>query len=158
MTKVLIVYFSKSGNTKKMALAVARGVRIEGAKVDVKAVKNVQPKDLLKYDALIFGSPTYYGLMAAELKKLLDVSVKYHGRLTGKVAGAFTSCGGIAGGAETTLLSILAAFLIHGMVAVGDANAYHYGPVSIGAPNKAIELACVNYGRKLARLAKKLFS
>jgi multimeric flavodoxin WrbA len=62
------------------------------------------------------GSPTYYGTMAWELKKLLDESVKFHGKLRGKVGGAFTSSANVGGGNETTVLDILKALLIHGMV------------------------------------------
>jgi len=155
--KILIGYYSRTGNTKKMAIAIARGVKKEKLAVDVRDIRRIRPRDLLKYQAIIFGSPTYYGLMAAEMKRLIDESVKFHGRLTGKVGGAFTSSGGIAGGGETTILSILEAFMIHGMIVFGESNDYHYGPVSIGTPDKKIKVICEIYGRKIARLVKKVF-
>lgn len=154
--KVLVGYYSRTGNTKKMAEAVAQGVRQEGATVDVKEVKNIKPSELLDYHAIIFGSPTYYGVMAAEMKKLLDDSVKHHGQLSGKIGGAFTSSGVIGGGGETTILSILQAFMVHGMILIGESGTYHYGPLSIGLPNADVLQSCTRYGQKIATLAKKL--
>ncbi len=155
--KILIGYYSRSGNTKKMANLIAKGVKKEGAETVVKDVRRVKPSELLKYHGIIIGSPTYYGMMSAEVKKFFDDSVRIHGRLTGKVGGAFTSSGGIACGAETTILSILKAMLIHGMIVQGDAGDYHYGPAALGAPDKRIAVVCEIYGHKMARLTKKLF-
>src|SRR3990172_8432853 len=114
MAKILVVYYSRGGTTEKMAELVAEGAREAGAEVDLKKVTETTPDDLLPYDAVIAGSPTYYGQMAWEMKKLFDDSVKHHKKLEGKVGGAFTSSGVIGGGNETTLLSILEAMLIHG--------------------------------------------
>jgi len=155
--KVLIGYYSRTGHTKKMAEVISEGVRKAGLDVTVKRVNDIKPSELLNYQAIIFGSPTYYGLMAAEMKKLLDNSVRYHGRLAGKVCGAFTSSGGIGCGNETTILSILETFLIHGMIVIGEADRYHYGPVAIGMPNKGVLKSCVKYGEKIAGLTKKIF-
>lgn len=156
MTKVLICYYSRSGNTKAMAGMIEKGVRAEGVDVDTKPVKDVRPASLLKYDAIIMGSPTYYGLMAAEMKALLDKSVKYHGQLDGKVGGAFSSSHNVGGGNETTVMAIIEALLIHGMVVCGDSEGDHYGPVSIGKPNRRVERMCRRYGRRVARLTEKL--
>jgi NAD(P)H dehydrogenase (quinone) len=110
MAKILIVYDSKTGNTEKMAFAVAEGAKqVEGIEVVVKRVEKASLEDLLAADGIIMGSPTYYGQMSAKLKALIDESVKIHGKLEGKVGAAFTSSGGTATGAETTLLSILGA-------------------------------------------------
>lgn len=154
--KVLVAYYSRSGNTKKMAQGVAEGVKQAGADVDLKDISDMNVDDMLQYDALIFGSPTYYGLMAAEMKKVLDDSVKFHGKLSGKVGGAFTSAGGIGGGAETTIVSILEALLIHGMIVIGEAGNFHYGPVAIGAPDDNVLEACTKYGLKIANLTKAI--
>jgi len=152
--KILVAYYSRSGNTKKMAEAVAAGVKKAGVDSDLREVTTIKVDELPQYDAFIFGSPTYYGLMSAEMKKLLDDSVKYHGKLSGKVGGAFTSAGGIGGGAETTIVSILEALLIHGMVVIGEAGSFHYGPVAIGEPNDSVLKACSKYGLKVANLTK----
>lgn len=158
MAKVLIVYYSRTGNTKKMALSIEEGIKEEGIDVVVKDVKETKVEELLDYDGIILGSPTYYGLPAGEIKTLLDESVKFHGRLDGKVGGAFTSSGGIAGGNETTLLAIIEALLVHGMIVQGNPGGDHYGPVAIGSPNDKVLQACKDYGRRIARLIKRLYS
>lgn len=158
MLKALIGYYSRTGNTKMMAMAIARGVKKEGIDVNLAPLNKIKTKDLLKYHLIILGSPTYYGLMAGEMKKFIDDSVRYHGKLSGKVGGAFTSCGGIAGGAETTILSILEAFLIHGMIVLGESGSYHYGPVAIEKPDKKVLVSCELYGHRLARLTKRIFA
>jgi len=142
MVSVLIVYYTKSGNTREMANMLGTFLRDEQIDVEVRDVLETSPDFLLDYDGILLGSPTYYGDMAAEMKELIDRSVKYHGELSGKLGGAFTSSAYIGGGNETTLLSILKAMLIHGMVVVGVHNADHDCPVSIGAPDDRAEKQC----------------
>ena len=79
--KVLIVYDSRSGNTEKMAHAVAKGVEMGGVDVDVKKVDDASVDELPHVDGLILGSPVYYGLPTGKLKDFIDASVKYHGKL-----------------------------------------------------------------------------
>ncbi|MFB3887388.1 MAG: flavodoxin family protein [Thermodesulfobacteriota bacterium] len=156
MSTVLILYYSRGGNTEEMAKAVEEGVKSEGVKVVRKKVTQANPKDLLNVDGVILGSPNYYGTMAAEMKAFLDKSVRYHGKLEGKVGGAFSSGGGLGGGVETTVLDMLKALLIHGMVIQGDPWGSHYGAVSIGKPNPAAKKECKKLGEKIARLVKRL--
>ena len=156
MVRMLICYYSRSGNTKKMAYLIQKGAMEEDVDVDTKDVKDVKVDDLLGYDGIIIGSPTYYGLPAAEVKSLLDKSVKHHGKLSGKVGGAFASSANIGGGNETTVLAILEALLIHGMTICGDSKWDHYGPVSIEKPDDRVEKVCVRYGKRVAALTKKL--
>jgi len=158
MAKVLIVYYSRSGNTAKMAEAVKQGVsEVEGVSVEMKKVEETKPEDLLKADGIIMGSPVYYGTMAAELKRLIDESVKFHGKLDGKVGGAFASAGVMGGGIETTVVDILRALMIHGMIVKGDFKGAHYGSVSVGAPDKTARDGCRRLGSTVAELARKLF-
>jgi NAD(P)H dehydrogenase (quinone) len=158
MAKVLVVYYSRSGSTAKMAEHVAAGARdVPGAEVTLKKVDEVPPKSLADYDAIICGSPTYYGLMAAEVKELFDKSVAIHGRLENKVGGAFTSAANLAGGNETTILSILQAMLIHGMIVKGTHQRDHYGPVAINQPDDRAVGECRKLGRNVAELAVKLY-
>jgi NAD(P)H dehydrogenase (quinone) len=156
MAKALIVYYSRSGNTRKMAETIAEGVKKEEVAVDVRDVKDVTPDDLRAFDAIVVGSPTYYGSMAAEIKKLFDDSIRFHGKLDGKIGAAFASSANIGGGNETTILDILNAMLIHGMIVQGDAKGDHYGPVAIGAPDERALKECLRAGARIARLAKKL--
>jgi len=156
MAKILICYYSRSGNTKKMAYLIRKGVMEEDMEVDTKEVKEVKVDDLKSYDGIILGSPTYYGLPAAEMKALLDKSIKHHGKLQDKVGGAFASSANVGGGNETTVLALLESLMIHGMVIAGDSRGDHYGPVSIEKPDKRVEENCVRYGRRIAALTKKL--
>jgi NAD(P)H dehydrogenase (quinone) len=157
MAKVIIVYYSESGNTEKMALAVAKGAgEVGGINVVVKKVEETGLEDLLNADGIIMGSPTYYGEMSSKLKALIDESEKIHGKLEGKVGAAFTSSGGTASGAETTLLSILQTMLVHGMIVQGRANDKHYGAAAVGSPNKKELESCRKLGKRVANLVLKL--
>lgn len=156
MAKALIVYYSRSGNTRKMAETIAEGVKKEEVAVEVRDVKDVTPDDLKAFDAIVVGSPTYYGSMAAEIKKLFDDSIRFHGKLDGKIGAAFASSANIGGGNETTILDILNAMLIHGMIVQGDPKGDHYGPVAIGSPDERAVKECLRAGGRIARLAKKL--
>ncbi len=155
MAKALVIYYSRSGNTKKMAEQIAKGIEKEGVNTDLKDVKDVNVDELLKYEGIVIGSPTYYGTMAAEIKKLLDDSVKFHGKLDGRAGAAFASSANIAGGNETTILDILNAMLIHGMIMQGDWQGDHYGPVAIGAPDDRSIKECLRMGARFAKLVKK---
>jgi len=157
MARALVCYYSRTGNTKKMAARLAEVLKDEGLDVDVKKIEETRPVELLDYHCLLLGSPTYYGSMAAEVKKLLDDSVKFHGKLRGRVGGAFTSSANVGGGNETTILDILKAFLIHGMVVQGVHRGDHYGPVAIGRPDKRAFTSCDDYAKNLASLTKRLF-
>jgi NAD(P)H dehydrogenase (quinone) len=157
MVKVLIVYDSKTGHTEKMALAVAEGVKkVKGVNVEVRKVEQANIEDLLKADGVILGSPTYYGQMSAKLKKFIDKSVRFHGKLEGKVGAAFTSSGGTASGAETTILSMLQALLVHGMIVQGRADDKHYGAAAVGVPKEEDLKSCADLGKRVAGLVVRL--
>jgi NAD(P)H dehydrogenase (quinone) len=153
--KVLIVYDSRSGTTEKMADAVSEGVSEEGLDVDVKRVDEASVDELPGVDGLILGSPVYYGLPTAKIKEFIDDSVKYHGKLDGKVGGAFASSGGTHTGAETTVMALNEALFIHGMVIQGTSGSNHYGAASVGAPDDKDIENCRKLGSRVANLVKK---
>ena len=157
MAKVLVVYFTRTGNTKAMAEIVADAAEREGAEVVLKDVEETKPDELLAYDAIAAGSPTYYGGMAGKMKDFFDSSVAHHGKLSGKVGAAFSSSANIGGGNETTVLDILHVMLVHGMIVQGTAEGDHYGPISIDTPDDRAKTQCEALGRRVALLAKKLF-
>lgn len=157
MAKILIVYYSRTGNTKEMASYVEAGVKENrGVEVASLSVDQVKAEDLLKYDGIIMGSPVYYGTMAAEIKKLLDESVAHHGKLAGKIGGAFASSANVGGGNETTVMDLIKALLIHGMIVPGSAKGDHYGPVAIGKPDSRAQNECKKLGRLVATLTVRL--
>jgi NAD(P)H dehydrogenase (quinone) len=156
VAKIIVVYHSRGGSTRKMAELVVEGAAGAGVETDLRDIGSVEARELLEYDGIVVGSPTYYGHMAAEIKKLFDQSVRFHGKLEGKVGGAFASAANIGGGNETTIRGILDALLVHGMVVRGTSHGDHYGPVSIGAPDARVEEQCRALGARIAQLVKKL--
>ncbi|MEA3489837.1 MAG: NAD(P)H-dependent oxidoreductase [Candidatus Omnitrophota bacterium] len=157
MKKLAIVYFSKTGNTEAMARLVAEGAGMESdLQVDIENVENFPAEKALEYDGLIIGSPTYYGSMAYQVKKFFDDSVSFHGKLSGKAGGAFSSAANIGGGNETTITGILNAMLIHGMIVQGTPSGDHYGVVSIGSPDGRVKKQCRELGKRVAALVKKV--
>lgn len=153
MARVLVLYDSKTGNTRRMAYAIAQGAKsARQVAVKLKRVDQTTINDLRKADGIVIGSPTYYGEMSAKTKDLIDKSVKIHGQLEGKVGAAFTSSGGVASGAETTIISIIQAMLIHGMIVQGDSKGQHYGAAVVGSPKKNSLNTCKRFGQRFSKL------
>lgn len=139
MARVLILYYSAEGHTELMALAVAAGARqVGGAEVTVKRVppfgtdhpkpgsaaervEIAKPDDLKDYDAIIFGTPTRFGNMCAEMRRFLDQTgpLWAAGALINKIGSVFVSTGTQHGGQETTITSFHSTLLHHGMILVG---------------------------------------
>jgi NAD(P)H dehydrogenase (quinone) len=122
MAKVLVLYYSMYGHIETMAKAVAEGARKAGATVDIKRVPDLVPEEVLKKSgAIIFGTPTRFGNMCAQLRNFLDQTggLWFNGKLVGKVGSVFTSTASQHGGQETTITSTHLTLLHHGMVIVG---------------------------------------
>ncbi|UCC23761.1 MAG: NAD(P)H-dependent oxidoreductase [Planctomycetota bacterium] len=158
MAKGIVIYYSRSGNTKEMAQIIAEAMNKADLPTECKPVNKVKAEDLLGYDAIVVGSPTYYGHMAGPVKELFDETVSFHGQLDGKVGAAFSSAANIGGGNETTVMGIIEAMLISGMIVQGDPAGDHYGPVSIGRPDDRVKEQCLRRGQRVAELTKKLHS
>ena len=157
--QILVLYFSKGGNTRKLAEAIARGVEeVEGVKAVLKKTSEVAKEDFAASEGIIAGSPVYFGLMAAELKKIFDDFVGVRKKMEGKVGAAFTTSGDPTGGKETTMMSIIQALLIYGMVIAGDplSATGHYGVACVGEPDTKTEENGMKLGNRVAGLAKKL--
>lgn len=138
MTKILIIYYSRYGNTEKMANYIARGVEsIAGAEAILRTVPEVSTvcekvadsipekgapyatiDDLKHCDGLALGSPTHFGNMSAAVKYFIDSSseVWFSGGLNGKPAAVFTSTGSMHSGHESTLLSMMVPLMHQGML------------------------------------------
>lgn len=141
MTKVLVLYYSSYGHVETLAHAVADGVRQAGALAQVKRVPELVPEhvarkagyrtsqpadvasvaELPEYDAIVVGTPTRFGNMAAQMKNFLDQcgGLWADDRLVGKVGSVFTSTGSQHGGQESTILATHTVLLHLGMVIVG---------------------------------------
>jgi NAD(P)H dehydrogenase (quinone) len=198
MAKVLVLYYSSWGHVETMAEAVAEGARSAGATVTVKRVPELVPDEVAKasyykteqaapvaspmeladYDAIIIGTPTRYGNMAAQMKNFLDQTgaLWAQGKLVGKVGAAFTSTATQHGGQESTILSTHTVLLHHGMIICGLPYAFQgqmgvsevmgnspYGASTISGGDgsrrpSAVELEGARWqGRYVAETAAKLF-
>ena len=199
MAKVLVLYHSFYGHVEAMAHAVAAGAReVAGAQVDVKRVPETVPADifakahgkadqaapiaepaeLANYDAIIFGTGTRFGNMAAQMRNFLDQTggLWATGALVGKVGSVFASSATQHGGQESTILTFIPTLLHHGMVYVGLPYAEQrqtgldeikggspYGASTITGSNgermpSEQELGMASFqGRHVATIATKLF-
>jgi NAD(P)H dehydrogenase (quinone) len=141
VTKVLVLYYSAYGHIETMAQAIAEGARTVGAEVTIKRVPELVPEEVARnagmkleqaaplatvdelpqYDAIIFGTPTRFGNMAAQMRNFLDQTGKHwmSGALIGKVGSVFASTASQHGGQETTITSFHTTLLHQGMIIVG---------------------------------------
>jgi len=199
MPKVLVLYYSMYGHIEKMSNAVAEGARsVGGASVEIKRVPELmsdeaakrvgvvpqsapiaEVDDLSGYDAIIFGTPTRFGNMCAQMRNFLDRTGKLwaQGGLIGKVGSVFASTGTQHGGQETTITSFHTTLLHHGMIIVGVPYSCqeitNMSEITGGSPYGATTLAGADgsrqpsenelkiarfQGKHVAEVAKKLFS
>lgn len=157
--KVLVLYFSKGGNTRKLAEAVSKGVEaVAGVDAVLKNTDDVTKEDFISSGGIIAGSPVYFGVMAAQLKKVFDDFIGVRKQMEGKVGAAFATSGDLSGGKETTMMSIIQAMLVYGMIIVGDPMSAtgHFGVACVGSPDKKSEDNAAKLGRRVAELVKKL--
>jgi NAD(P)H dehydrogenase (quinone) len=198
VTKVLVLYYSSYGHVETLARAVAEGAAsVSGVSVDVKRTAEIVPEEIAKqsgikldqqapiaaaaelanYDAIIFGTPTRFGNMAAQMRNFLDqTGALWMSRaLVGKVGSVFTSTASQHGGQETTITSFHTTLLHHGMIIVGLPYSWEgatimtevsggtpYGASTITGPDgsrmpSANELDGAKFqGRHVAEIAAKL--
>ena len=156
--KVLILYFSKGGNTAKLAKNIARGVEAGGAEAVLRTTDDVSKDDFLEAAGVIAGSPVYFGVMAADLKRIFDEFVSTRRRMENKVGAAFATGGHHTGGKETTMMSIIQCLLIYGMIIAGDPMeaSGHYGVGCVGAPDDTAASDGYKLGKRVAELCAKL--
>jgi NAD(P)H dehydrogenase (quinone) len=198
MTKVLVLYYSTYGHVERLAEAIAQGAAgVAGAQVAIKRVPELMPADVAKaagakldqkapiattgelpeYDAIIFGTPTRFGNMAAQMRNFLDQTGGLWGKgaLIGKVGSVFCASATQHGGQESTILSFHMTLLHHGMVIVGlpysGAGQMRVDEITGGSPYgvstiaggkgerqpSANELELARFqGRHVAEIARKL--
>ncbi len=159
--QVLVLYYSKGGNTRKLAEYVAEGVNaVDGVEAVLRSTKEVTKEDFVNSAGIIAGSPVYFGVMATDLKRVFDEFVGVRKKMENKVGAAFTTSGDPTGGKETTMMSIIQCFLIYGMIVVGDPMSAtgHYGVACVGAPDEKTADNARKLGRRVAELCLKLQS
>ncbi len=155
---VLVLYYSKGGNTKRLAGEVASGVESSGVTAVIRSTADVTKDDFLDSAGIIAGSPVYFGVMAWELKKIFDEFVGLRKKMENKVGAAFATGGHQSGGKETTIMSILQCMMIYGMIIVGDplSASGHYGVACVGKPDERVAFDARKLGERVADLCKKL--
>lgn len=205
VTRIMILFYSRYGNTAKMAEEIAYGAKeLLGVSVAMRRIADDVPMEIIsqnpswtkvaedlndrypartivdllnelpEYDAIIFGSPTRFGNMAAPMKALWDKTgdLWLNGSLVGKIGAVFTSAASVHGGQETTAISMMFPMLHHGMIIVGvpysvpelTESGSPYGPSRIVGmlANKQIEQVDIKVaralGRRVAEIAGKLSS
>ncbi len=164
--KILIVYYSLSGNTELMANGVVEGVQSDSnATAILKKVDEVTTADLDSADGIILGSPTYWGNIANPMKEFLDNT----GFWGGKVGGAFSTGAMKTGGKEHVVFSLIAALLMKGVVVVGpvyDFGAFQSGGLGAsamtGPPDDGVSESELDdaraLGQRVALIAEQLKS
>ncbi|HEY7866025.1 MAG TPA: NAD(P)H:quinone oxidoreductase [Psychromonas sp.] len=183
MTKVLVLYYSMYGHIETMAEEVAEGARsVKGTEVTIKRVLDLMSEDAAKkagakldqeapfatteeladYDAIIFGAPTRFGNMCAQMRNFLDQTGRLwiDGKLIGKVGSVFTSTGTQHGGQETTITSFHTTLLHHGMIIVGVPYScmeiMNMSEITGGSPYGASTLAGSDGSRQPSENEKKI--
>ncbi|MFP4661648.1 MAG: flavodoxin family protein [Halanaerobiales bacterium] len=164
MFRVTIIYDSKSGHTEKMAQAVQEGIEeVEGVKGILKHIDDAEPESLLDSEGIIIGSPTHCGLMSWKLKKFFDENTgEAWGKVGGKIGAAFSSSGGLGGGNEMTVMSILNLLMNYGFMVFGLPDyaaagvTAHYGAVAVGEADENELKSCRILGSRMAEYVKKM--
>jgi len=156
--QVLILYYSKSNNTKKLGEAIAEGVSSAGAEPVLKNTEEVSKDDFRNAAGVIAGSPVYFGVMAYQLKKIFDEFVGLRREMENKVGAAFATGNHHTGGKETTIFSILQCMMIYGMIIVGDPMeaSGHYGVACCKVPDETAVSDGFKLGKRVAELCAKL--
>jgi len=157
--QILVLYYSRTGNTQKLAAEIAKGVeQVDGVTCVLRSVENVTKDDMVDSEGIIAGSPVYFGTMAGELKELFDKYVGIRKKMENKIGAAFATSADPSGGKETTMISIIQALLIYGMIIVGDpiSATGHYGVACTGAPDKKTADNAAKLGKRVASLVKQL--
>lgn len=157
--KVLVLYYTHTGSTKRLAEEIAAGVEeVPDVESVLKSTEDVTPADFLEADGIIAGSPVYFGTMAWQLKEVFDRFIAVRQKMGDKIGAAFATAGDPSGGKETTMMSILQAMLIYGMIVVGDPldATGHYGVSCTGHPEEEDLHNAQKLGIRVAELVRKI--
>lgn len=169
--RVLIAYYTLGGTTEKMAIAVAEGARlVPGVDVQMKRVEKVTKQDLVAADGLILGCPTYFANIPGKMKLIIDDwNWKWKVDFTDKIGGAFSTGGGLTGGKEFVVASLLLFMINHRMVVAGplyedEKGEDKWGELGASAATGPLDpglspqelFTARRLGERIAQLAKKL--
>jgi NAD(P)H dehydrogenase (quinone) len=160
--RILVAYYSETGNTEKMAAAVREGAAsVDGASVTLRKVADVTDEEIRSADGIVIGSPVQWGNLSAGAKRFLDRVGEVLGKAgktlgEGRTAGVFCTAGSPSNGQEMARLGAIAAFLAMRFVIVGGVNDQEFGtlgPQSVGAAGLA---EARRFGERFARVTLRL--
>ncbi|MBW6409340.1 flavodoxin family protein [Clostridium weizhouense] len=159
--KISILYFSKTGKTKRVAEIIKEGINtIDDIEVKTMNLDEIDYKFLDESKAVLFGTPTYYANMTWQMKKWIDESKNCN--LEGKLGAVFATAHYIGGGANVAMTTMINHFMVKGMLMYSGGSALgqpyiHLGHVSIGDGNEEEDKIARIFGERIALKAKELF-
>lgn len=160
--KMMVLYYSKTGNTKRMAEIIAKGMeQIKNAKVKTCSIENVDEDWAKESKCIVLGTPIYVSSVAAPVKNWLDGACKKC-QLAGKLGGAFATADYLHGGGDLGIRLILDHMMVYGMLTYSGGSAYgkpviHLGPVAINNHLEDSEETFFLYGKRMATKTVELF-
>ena len=161
--KLMVLYDSKTGNTKRMAEVIAEGMkRIPDTQVKVCSIADVDEMWASESSCIVLGTPTYLSSVSAAVKSWLDGPCRKC-RPAGKLGGAFATEDYLHGGGDLGIRLILDHMMVHGMLTYSGGGAYgnpiiHLGPVALGGHLEESEETFLAYGERMARKTAELFA
>ncbi|HML36480.1 MAG TPA: flavodoxin family protein [Bacillota bacterium] len=159
--KMSVLYYSKSGNTKKMAEVIARGMQsVDGVEARTFPIEQIDETWVKESRCVVLGTPTYYADLAGTVKSFLENCKKYE--LAGKMGGAFATAEYLHGGGNIAIQTVLTHMMVMGMLTYSGGGAYgkpiiHQGPLAIMGRLEESEETFRLYGQRMASKAAELF-
>ena len=161
--KMTVLYFSKSGNTKRMADTIADGMNsVDGIEARAISIEEVDEDFVKESRCVVLGTPIYLASMAGAVKSFLDgPAMKL--QLAGKIGGAFATANFLHGGGEIGIQSILSHMLVLGMLPFSGGGSFgqpviHLGPVALAGKLEESEETFKLYGERMAKKTSELFA
>jgi NAD(P)H dehydrogenase (quinone) len=169
--RILVSYYSETGNTEKLAQAVAKGAAsVPGIDVTLRKTTEVKDEDILRFDGIVLGTPVHWSNLSVEAKRFLDrvgnALWKSKSNGDGRTAGAFCTGGGVSMGKDLARLSILSAFLTMRFMIIGGVDDQGFGtigpeattgPSDPGVSDKE-QTEAKQFGERFARMTVRIHS
>lgn len=162
MSKISVLYYSKSGNTKAMAEHITAGAgKVEGVSAKAFSIEDIDEAWVKESQCVILGSPVYMASVSAKIQTWLQNSAKAFS-LAGKIGGAFATANFVHGGGDLAIRTILDHMMVFGMLTYSGGGAFgqppiHLGPVAIGGKLDESVALFEEYGRRMATTTKAIF-
>jgi len=160
--KIAVVYFSKTGNTKRVAELIAEGAnKIDNVEVKCMSIEEADNEFLTEAKTIIFGSPTIAGTFSWQIKQWLDTSSNV--KCGGKIGAVFATANYVGGGAEVAELAMIGELLVKGMLVYSSGVAegqpfIHYGPVCIKDGDEGQKERAMIFGERIAKKTVEVFN